>query len=129
MRQLVRAALILGTAVVFVVILAACGAGSKTSAPAPGSHAMTHPIIVPTKSGHPDAVYEPNPIRVHLGQTIVWKNDDTDDPHTVTSDNYYFDSGPIAAGASWSWRPFKTGVFHYYCTLHPEMKGVIIVTK
>jgi len=90
---------------------------------------MTHPLIVPTTSGHPDAVYQPNPIRVHLGQTIVWTNKDPDDPHTVTSTDYLFDSGDIAAGATWSWRPVRTGTYHYYCTLHPEMKGVIIVTR
>jgi plastocyanin len=89
---------------------------------------MTHPQIVPTRSGHPDALYVPDPIRVRVGQTVTWINRDTD-PHDVTADQGAFASGPIPAGLSFSWTPTAPGTYTYTCTLHPDMHGVVIVRK
>jgi plastocyanin len=87
---------------------------------------MRHPVIRPTKSGHPDSLYIPNPIRVRVGQSITWTNHDSD-PHDVTSDSGLFYSSPIASGASWTWTPRKPGIYPYFCTIHPDMHGEIIV--
>ena len=38
-----------------------------------------------------------------------------------------FDSGSIAAGASWRYVATKRGAFAYGCTFHPTMKGKITV--
>jgi plastocyanin len=88
---------------------------------------MTHPQIVPnTQGSSPDSWYEPDPIRVRVGQTITWTNQDTD-PHDVTADDGTFASGPIGAGGSFRWTPTRPGTYRYICTLHPEMHGEIIV--
>lgn len=105
------------------------GCGSSASAPVtPTPHQMTHPQIIPTKSGHPDALYVPDPIRVKVGQSVTWTNDDSD-PHDVTSRGGFFYSGPIAAKSSWTWRFLRPGTYPYFCTIHPEMHGTIIVTR
>jgi plastocyanin len=36
-------------------------------------------------------------------------------------------SGSIEADASWSHTFGQAGTFPYYCTYHPEMKGIIVV--
>lgn len=89
---------------------------------------MTHPQIVAHAGGNPDALYIPNSIRVHVGQTVSWTNTDHE-AHTVTAANGSFDSGPIAYGSTWRWIFARPGTFPYFCTLHPGMHGVIIVTK
>lgn len=63
---------------------------------------------------------------MHRGDRIVWTNKDPF-PHTVTADTKLFDSHSIAPGASWSYVAKRPGEYAYSCTLHPTMKGKIIV--
>lgn len=70
--------------------------------------------------------YNPRELRVHRGERIVWVNKDLF-PHTVTAAAHAFDSGSIAAGASWTYVAGKTGEYAYGCTFHPTMKGILKV--
>lgn len=70
--------------------------------------------------------YNPPELRVHRGERIVWVNKDLF-PHTVTAAAHPFDSGSIAAGASWTYVAGKTGEYAYGCTFHPTMKGILKV--
>jgi plastocyanin len=56
---------------------------------------------------------------------VVWVNKDPF-PHTATARGN-FDSGSIAAGRSWSLVAREPGDYAYICTLHPGMKGTLIV--
>ena len=47
--------------------------------------------------------------------------------HTVTAKNGTFDSKEIAPGKSWTFTPKDRGQFDYKCTLHPTMKGTLVV--
>jgi len=69
--------------------------------------------------------YEPATLTVKRGDRITWVNKDPF-PHTATADGA-FDSGSIAAGQSWSHVMRKRGEFAYVCTLHPGMKGTLVV--
>ena len=69
--------------------------------------------------------YEPAAITVKRGETVTFVNRDPF-PHTVTAAGK-FDSGSIAANASWSFRAREAGEHAYICTLHPNMKGTIRV--
>ena len=64
-------------------------------------------------------------LTVARGTTVTWENRDPF-PHTVTSAGH-FDSGSIPAGARWRYVASKRGTFDYICTLHPNMKGVLVV--
>jgi plastocyanin len=70
--------------------------------------------------------YKPETLTVKRGDTVVWVNKDPF-PHTVTSKEGGFDSHNIAEGKSWRHTARKTGEFPYGCTLHPTMKGVLVV--
>ena len=88
--------------------------------------------------------YDPPVISVTVGDSITWYNDDREG-HTVTSgegsgrfgwmsDNFGtpdggFDSGRFMPGESWSIKFEESGIFSYYCTIHPWMEGVVIVEK
>jgi plastocyanin len=74
--------------------------------------------------------FEPATLSVHAGDTVEWKNDDFV-PHTATADGEaqkpVFDSGTIDTGAAWRYVARKKGTYNYSCTLHPIMKGKLIV--
>lgn len=73
-----------------------------------------------------DMKYQPPTLTVEVGDTVEWKNKDIVS-HTVTSVTKAFDSGTIKRGHSWKLVVKKRGTFDYTCTLHPNMKGVLIV--
>jgi plastocyanin len=70
--------------------------------------------------------FSPQQIEVKLGETVVWSNKDFF-PHTATAEDHSFNSGEIATNRSWRFKPRKKGVFPYICTLHPTMKGRLVV--
>lgn len=72
-------------------------------------------------------------VRINEGDTIVWKNDDLTQ-HTITSgqpnstdSGNKFQSSPIASGSSFKHVFESSGSYDYYCTIHPFMKGSIMV--
>jgi plastocyanin len=69
--------------------------------------------------------YEPATLTVKRGATVTFVNKDPF-PHTVTTPGK-FDSKSIAAGKSWKYAAKKAGTYEYICTLHPNMKGTLIV--
>jgi plastocyanin len=70
--------------------------------------------------------YNPAQLRVRRGDRIVWMNRDLF-PHTATAASHAFDSGSIAADASWTYVASRAGEYAYGCTFHPTMKGTIEV--
>lgn len=75
-----------------------------------------------------NVAYNPTTVRVDVGETVRWINDDPA-PHTVTSEAAgLFSSGVIEPGGSYS-RTFDTaGDYQYFCTVHPRlMRGVVLV--
>ncbi|MDE1769269.1 MAG: hypothetical protein KGI28_01780 [Thaumarchaeota archaeon] len=71
--------------------------------------------------------YHPTIIQVNTGTTVTWTNDDTV-IHTVTDIGGKFDSDIIQPSAGWSYTFYNEGKYNYYCTIHPWMKGLVIVS-
>jgi plastocyanin len=65
-------------------------------------------------------------LTVRKGDRVTWVNKDMF-PHTATAGDGTFDSGSIAANASWTYTADKTGEYPYICTFHPTMKARLIV--
>ncbi|MDB5757544.1 MAG: hypothetical protein JWM30_833 [Burkholderia sp.] len=65
-------------------------------------------------------------LEAKIGDTIIWKNRDPF-PHNATADNGQFHSGDIASEQTVKITLDKQGRFPYVCTLHPGMKGVLVV--
>ena len=71
----------------------------------------------------------PAKITVKKGTTVKWYNQDGY-AHTVTSDDgTSFDSGNLAAGATFSYTANTVGTFAYHCEVHANMKGTLEVTQ
>jgi plastocyanin len=72
-------------------------------------------------------LFQPSVVTVRIGETVEWKNAGSVS-HTATStDGKTFDSASIAPARSWRLKAVKKGTFNYVCTLHPNMKGKLIV--
>jgi plastocyanin len=89
---------------------------------------QTNQISIVKDSWNPEIVesYNPTAVEVTSGTTVTWTNDDFV-VHTVTDNEYSFDSGFVQAGSTWSYTFEKTGEFGYLCTLHPWMQGTVSV--
>ena len=105
-------------------------AGNSTTASASGSE-----IDIAAGSSAPSNAkfYEPPTLTVPTGTTVTWKNTDST-LHTVTSGSAEsgvsgteFDSSYMAGGKTFQHTFSSAGTFDYYCTLHPFMKGQVVV--
>ena len=70
--------------------------------------------------------FSPATITVKAGTTVTWTNDD-DIPHTVRAVDGSFHSKPMDSADSYSFTFVKAGEFHYFCSIHPHMTGIVIV--
>jgi len=114
----------------------ACGGGSKEKAtPAATSPAgtpkTTQAAATPEAQGVSVEIknfaFDPETVTIKLGQTVTWTNQDSA-AHTVVGDGG-IDSGDLSKGKSYS-KTFDTeGTFDYHCSIHPQMKGQVIVQK
>ena len=95
-------------------------------------------IIMPVKAARPDCgpndeCYIPSKITIKSGETVYWKNQDAAF-HSVTSGFYgepdgLFDSELLDPEDIFSYKFTEEGIYDYYCTLHPWMKGIILVER
>jgi predicted secreted protein with PEFG-CTERM motif len=77
--------------------------------------------------------FSPDPIKVAVGDTVVWTNTDTA-AHTITQGDPTngpvdggFDSSLFAPKKTFSHTFDKAGDFAYYCSVHPTMIGMVTV--
>ena len=95
-------------------------------------------VIMPVKSARPDCgpnddCYIPSKIMIKPGETVYWQNQDAAF-HSVTSGFYddpdgLFDSELLDPEDIFSYKFTEEGIYDYYCTLHPWMKGAVLVER
>lgn len=104
-------------------------AGNKTGSAASGG---TKVSIVQGAATKTTDAFDPSPVKVKVGGTVTWTNDDSM-PHTATSGkdskpDGTFDSSTLAQGKSFSFKFEKAGEYPYYCMIHPTMVGTVSVS-
>ncbi len=66
-------------------------------------------------------------ITINKGDTITWKNIDNV-PHQIQGTSLASLKGPIMGyGLTYSYTFNDAGTYDYFCTIHPMMKGTVIV--
>ncbi len=70
--------------------------------------------------------FDPETVKIAVGDTIQWINDDDRD-HTVTAKDGSFKSEKLGNGESFEFKFKKAGKYAYGCSYHPRMKGVVVV--
>ena len=80
-----------------------------------------------------DTAYDPNPVTIEAGQNVTWVNDDLD-AHTVTSGacgqedvGEEFNSGYMGPHRTFSHMFEEAGEYDYFCMIHPNMVGTVVV--
>ena len=105
------------------------GSGEATPPPPPGSS----PEVSAAGSGSvaildgilgSDFRFSPRWITVGSGDTVSWTNNGSE-PHDVSGGG--LDSGILQPGQGYSHTFTSPGTFNYICSIHPQMKGTVIV--
>ena len=117
--------------------LAACGGSSSSDNTGGGGGGSPLPAAAVTISVDvalpSSGKYTPTPATAKVGDVVQWNfNDDTNGPHTVTSDDgTTFDSQSKGVtgnkGDKFQFTFTKAGTYKYHCTFHADMLGSITV--
>jgi plastocyanin len=73
-----------------------------------------------------DFSFSPSSITIHVGDTITWTNVGHQ-PHSATANDHSFDTGILQHGQSGSHTFTTPGTYTYFCIVHPNMKGTVVV--
>jgi plastocyanin len=74
-----------------------------------------------------DRTFRPPSIAIVAGGSVTWTNDDGE-AHTVTSTDGAFDSDIVAGGAAFTQAFPDLGTYAYFCAIHPDMRGTVVVS-
>jgi plastocyanin len=109
-----------------LLIVLALSAAPVFAADAP-SAATTKSI--PNQIAISEYMFAPATLTVAAGTKVTWVNHDQV-PHTIVESavNKTFRSSALDTDDSYSFTFAKPGVYHYFCTLHPQMVGTVNVT-
>jgi plastocyanin len=106
------------TAVGFALAVALAASASIDAASSAGAAEQTVTID--------NFTFNPPALTVRPGATVTWINQD-DIPHTIASTTRTFRSKALDTDDRFSFTFATPGVYEYFCSLHPHMKGTIIV--
>jgi plastocyanin len=116
-RPGVRAAALLVVAGAALALSACSSGGSASPSPVPG-----HSIVIR------NFAFVPGALKVAPGTVISVFNEDMT-PHNVTSRNGNFRTGDISGGQSGKFTaPSGAGTYSYICSIHPFMRGTLVVS-
>jgi plastocyanin len=104
-----------------LVLVTACGGSSDTTTTASGTTGGGG-VQVAMKS----LAFDPESVTIKAGESVTWTNQDSAS-HTVVGDNGEFQSGDLAKGAGFTFTFDKAGTYTYHCSIHPSMKGTVVV--
>ncbi len=121
--------------------ITACAAPAVPATPTPAVVPPTPtpgPAASPTPAGgRPQVIlrnfaFRPAELEVTVGTPVEWINQEEAASHTVTSGSPespsgVFDSGRLRPGDSFRFTFNQPGTYEYFCSIHPRMRGRIIV--
>lgn len=75
-----------------------------------------------------DFAFHPKRLEIRAGTLVTVVNDD-DEAHTARAVDGSFSSGGLERNATWKRTFDAPGTYAYFCELHPDMKGTIVVVR
>ena len=75
-----------------------------------------------------DNAFNPATVNISTGDTVRWTNLDSI-THRVTGTGTNFGSENLNQGDSYEFLFTEPGTYDYYCSIHPSIKGTVVVTK
>jgi YVTN family beta-propeller protein len=92
-------------------------------APAPAAATTQGETVAVNIAGF---AFVPATITISAGQSITWTNADPVN-HTTTSDDKAWDSGDLSPNATFTTSFSQPGTYAYHCTIHPFIRGTVVV--
>jgi plastocyanin len=80
----------------------------------------SHTVVIKDYATDPATLY------IKSGESVSWANQD-EVTHTISATNNSFTTGPIYQGGQGSFTFAKPGVYQYYSTSYPNVRGVVYV--
>ncbi|HEY1719944.1 MAG TPA: cupredoxin domain-containing protein [Magnetospirillaceae bacterium] len=71
--------------------------------------------------------YGPQNVTVAAGTTVTWINKDPE-AHTVVDKNGKFRSSALDTDDTFTFTFTEPGTYNFFCSLHPQMTGMVTVT-
>jgi len=71
--------------------------------------------------------FSPTPLTVAQGTTVTWENRD-DIPHAIYCPALNLHSHALDTNETFGYRFDQVGTFDYICSIHPHMRGRIVVS-
>ena len=71
--------------------------------------------------------FAPQTVTIHPGDSVTWINRD-EIPHTIADKDKGYRSAALNTGDKFTHAFTKPGTYTYFCTLHPQMTGTVVVT-
>ena len=105
---------LLGAAVAAVVSISLRAGRAATAGPAPANIQIDNFTFAPQR------------LIVRAGTTVIWRNRD-DIPHAIASSTRLFKSKALDTDDTYAFTLTAAGTYEYFCSLHPQMTGAIVV--
>jgi amicyanin len=108
--------------------------GMSGMGPMPGSgpsvttSTAAAPPVAGTAVNITNFAFTPANLTVKVGDTVTWTNHD-EEPHTVVANDGSFHSPGLDANGTYSFTFTSPGSFDYICSIHPFMRGTVVVNR
>ena len=105
-------------------LLVSCSSGNRAPAnqsAAPAKEPQTYVVAIHGLK------FDPAVLTVKPGDTVRWENQDIVAHNAVSTETKEFDTGTMAVGTFSKYEASNKGTFFYSCTLHPNMRGRLVV--
>lgn len=121
---------VIWTTLAIMLLLACIFAGCTSNQSTPQA-----PVVTQSPQSEPNSVtiekfaFNPETLTIKPGTTVTWKNRDAVD-HTIIAESgstIQFRSKELGSGDSYSFTFSEPGTYPYYCSIHPSMRGTIVV--
>jgi plastocyanin len=115
-----------GCAILLVFACMAAGCTSSQTTPAPSAQPVSP---AGTSITMKNFAFDPPVLTVKPGTAVTWVNQDGA-LHTIVFDAgapASFSSESLSTGASTSFTFTQAGTYAYHCSIHPSMKGTVVV--
>ena len=116
-----------------ILLVAACGRGATPIAPTPPPPpeiTTANAYILPGAVSLGATAFGDEPVVIHKGERMRWRNADTVE-HDVVTDTVslpeFMTTGPLAPGGERSFMMNTIGTTRIHCTIHPQMVGTLVV--
>ena len=118
-------------ACVVLLVVSCMAAGCSSPQAPPATAASTTSTTGGNTINIKNFAFDPSSLTVKSGTVVTWTNNDGAS-HAIVSDTgspVAFSSDSLSTGASYSFTFTQQGMYSYHCSIHPSMKGTIVVTS